>query len=267
MLSGMLLPMSVRKPLPVYYEGKFRRILWPLVVWTLALMAVTRGEPRNLFSMTYWLAGDYLWFLVLLTLSYVIGPLARYIHPAILTVVLLAAYLMTTTPHAWLDRLMWYAPFFFLGAALQRLALTGDPDGPGGPRLPASGMLIVPLLCVAALWSVITVAFLSPWDRGEIPFVMSALGAWALLLGARRWLRAAPLAWVGRHSLVFYVLHYPVMIIVVQVLDGVVRPTVAYILLIGVAGGVCYLVARFASGSALFVLPDLRKVFRRPIGP
>lgn len=263
LLSGMLLPTSVTKPLPRYYRGKLRRIVWPLVVWTLILMLVTSGDPRNLLSPTYWLAGDYLWFLVLLCLAYLVGPLTRRIHPAVIATVLLIAYLVTTTQHAWLDRLMWYAPFFFVGAALQQLALVGDADDPQAPKLPASRMLVVPLLVAAGVWSVLSVVVLSPWERGEVPFIMSVIGAWAILLSARLWLRSRHLARVGRHSLIVYVVHYPVMILAVQLLDGSVTPTQVVVGLLGAAGLACYLAARFLPNSVLFVFPDLRGALAR----
>lgn len=76
-LSGMLLPQSLRKGLKTYFDGKIRRIVWPLLVWTLAMMPFLADDLlRSTSPMLVLVLGTHLWFLWVLVAAYAIAPLS-----------------------------------------------------------------------------------------------------------------------------------------------------------------------------------------------
>lgn len=206
-LSGVLLPRSVAKPAGTYYRGKAERILWPFLVW-MVLLALALGTPQSLLSWEYWRGGAWhLWFLWVLMLCYLVGPLTRRV-PAVLVALVLFVLLLefVSGPRDWVRPLYW-GVYFFLGAAAGRLL-------PRMRRLPLPVGLVLVALTLATLAAhragEIVVSERHPWS------VLTALPGILLVLWlAPRLPRLRFLEFCGRQSMVLYVTHMPVLILAV----------------------------------------------------
>ena len=219
-LSGLLLTKSLRKPLPEYFAGKLAMIVWPYVVWVLIAKVVFLDiEGMPWWHWRAWYATSYLWFLFFIGVYYAIAPaLARL--PKWVPVAGFAI-LSVLLPHQSMEqRLAYFAVFFFLGywfssrpGWLRRLTQ---------PRLlalwlvPAVGVGVASSLWTKQLQYNVVFAPLS------LAGILALICVCALLPTAGRAPRYVP--GVGRSSLVYYVSHFPVMVLVTQTLGSSVDP-------------------------------------------
>ncbi|TLP75360.1 acyltransferase family protein [Nesterenkonia sphaerica] len=216
-LSGLLLTRSLAKPLPLYLWGKIAAVGWPLLVWLSLYGLLIRGGlglPEDIVD--YLATGDYLWFLMALLICYAVGAGFR---PLVVSdprtggwaFLALSAVMMFTMlisgPIAGLaGNTLWYGSFFFLGAwATARLhRWTAAPWWAGTLLLAlllgisalgangANAELRTPAMAGVAVAGIAVVIWLAP----RIP----RSGAFRLI------------SWTGRHSIVVYVAHFPVVI-------------------------------------------------------
>ncbi|MDO5493215.1 MAG: acyltransferase [Nesterenkonia sp.] len=210
-LSGMLLPRALKKSSGEYLWGKFAAVGWPALVWMVLYgVLVFRNGP---FDAAYWATGDYLWFLLALLGCYVIALITRAVHPGVT-----AAAMITVTSVVSLtilpDRILYYGTFFFLGAWLGRWVLAWS-------RLPRTVPLL--LLVPAAVLSHLAVQDGSlrggNWQAAAISMVCLALVMWfAPKIPSNAHTRF--LEWMGRHSLVVYVVHFPILVVVHRTMDS-----------------------------------------------
>lgn len=212
LLSGMLLSRSLRKPLPEYYAGKFAQIAWPYVLWVLIAKVVFLdivGLPW--WHWRAWYATSYLWFLFFIGCYYLIAPAVRRL-PSWLTVAVPFA-LAVLLPHAAMEqRLAYFAVFFFAGHLLAthddllQTLLSG--------RKPLIWALAAASLGVSSMLHTDTLQY-NPWCAP-----LSICGTLAVIAAFSRWHRSGPvssgLAFVGRSSIVYYVSHFPAMVIVTR---------------------------------------------------
>lgn len=218
-MSGMLLHRSLAKPLPIYLWGKVAAIAWPLAVWMFLYGFFIRGGigvPNNLVD--YLATGDYLWFLMSLLLCYaaamVFKPIAGR-FPAghawgylAVFLALIGTYVSTDAVHGGLTgSTFWYGAFFFLGAGATHLVTRW---------VSVHWAVVVPLLLATAV-----LANLGVDDRSLRIGTLSAAGISVLGLAVILWL--APrlprgmlvrfVEWCGRSSIVVYVAHFPIIIL------------------------------------------------------
>lgn len=220
-LSGLLVAGSLHAPTGKYVWGKVRRILWPIVVWTL----VYAGAEAVVGQVTYmpWELGfwnTYLWFMQFIFVYYLAALLLRWVPAWIMVIVPLAAAfaLMFSLPADFelLQRFFYLMPFFFLGAFVERFWN----DYARILSVPlAWGLAIVPLAVAVysglddmwarhagvegggGLWY-------DPWFAVPAMLGILILVRLAATLRSRRWMK--PIEFVGRYSLIYYVAHYPV---------------------------------------------------------
>ncbi|EXF25591.1 hypothetical protein BG28_11725 [Nesterenkonia sp. AN1] len=214
-LSGTLLPRSLEKSSVIYLWGKFASLVWPLALWLFGFgVLIYHGGPGEL---RYWLGGDYLWFLMALTLCYLTGMLLKPLvsRPRLLSALGVVVFLiMVITRHftqvddALVTRTLYYGAFFFLGAAcmwiLQRWARAPWP-------LIAALAVLMALLAHHGLES-------REFRAGSLYAVPTAVIGIAVILWAAPRLPAGRfnsfLQWVGRNSIVVYVCHFPIIILI-----------------------------------------------------
>ncbi len=214
-LSGMLLPRSLSKPTTLYLWGKFAAVVWPLLVW-IALFGgfIYRG---GIDHPAFWRSGgDYLWFLTALTICYLIGlslkPLVRYKWWLIAGAAALFIAMLLTRQFAEINltiinRTLYNGAFFFLGAAFVRLV-------PAWIRTPA---VVVLVLGVAAA----VIAHLGVDDRTLRTGTLYAVPGSVIGIAVAIWLASRTpdgpvlrfLAWVGRSSIVVYIVHFPAAVL------------------------------------------------------
>lgn len=209
-LSGMLLPRALRKTAGEYLWGKFAAIGWPALVWMVLYgVLIFRNGP---FDAAYWATGDYLWFLLALLGCYVIALVTRKIHPGLTAAVMIATVSLTSLTIL-PDRILYYGTFFFLGAWLGRYVLAWSRTHP-----------IVPLLLLgpAAVLSHLAVQDGSlrggSWQAAAISVTCLAVVMWfapKIPSNTRTWF----LEWMGRNSLVVYVTHFPILVVIHRTMD------------------------------------------------
>ncbi|WP_324701560.1 acyltransferase family protein [Micrococcus sp. HOU01] len=222
-LSGVLLPRSVSKPLGTYYRGKAERILWPFVVW-MVVLALATGRPGSLLSGEFWRGGAWhLWFLWVLMLCYLIGPVIRRVPALVVAVVLFVLLLeFVSGPRDWVRPLYW-GVYFFLGAASARL-LPRIRTAPAA--LGVIAVILMVLTVTATRTGALVVAERQPWS------VFAALpGILVVLWLGPRLPRLPFLEFCGRRSMVLYVAHMPVLILAVAAFRDLaaVRPVDFYV--------------------------------------
>lgn len=214
-LSGMLLPRSLAKPLPIYAWGKFAAIMWPLLLWILLFgLLIYRG---GIDHPAFWLSGgDYLWFLTALCICYLIGvglkPLVRSQWAFILAALGLFAAMLLTRQFVEINlsiatRTLYNGAFFFLGAACLRAV----------PRWTKAPALLVAVLALIAA----AVSYLGIDDRALRTGTLYAVPGSVIGIAVAIWLASRVrggrmltfLAWVGRSSIVVYIVHFPAAVL------------------------------------------------------
>lgn len=204
MLSGMLMGPSVRKPLGRYFDGKLRKVLWPLLVWGV-ITGFALGTADTIFTLQFWKSGPlHMWFLGVLLIYYLIGPLTRYVPAWVIMAVCIGVLFLHPDDLFW-RRLVYYGVFFFLGAALMphvdKILKRGVwfplvMGGLGVLVAIAGGLRLIAVHPNSHVWSVaVPVAGLAAiiWVGPQLPRM--------------RWLE-----WAGRRSIVLYCVHFPIMV-------------------------------------------------------
>ncbi|MDQ0735880.1 acyltransferase family protein [Arthrobacter agilis] len=206
-LSGILLPQSLAKSGRRYFAGKASRVAWPYVLWSVITLAAT-GElgPVRMAEVLY-RSPTYLWYLWFILVFYALAYPLRRVPPLWIAGSGLA--LSFVLPHASRPGTMAFlAGFFFFGAWCARSA-------PLVQRTIGRPWVLAMAAASAVTVGVLNVAGRDVLYRGEFVWgVVGALGVvcWAFpRLGANR--ATAALEFVGRHSIVFYVVHLaPIMV-------------------------------------------------------
>lgn len=257
LVSGMLLTLSLQRPPGQYLAGKVRRIAWPWLLWT-AVMLPFFGWEAGL-DPTWWLNGAHTWFLSVVFVGYVLGLLLKRVPPFVVAALLFASAMLldpasaSGPAHEWLlvlERMTWFGGFFFVGAGLGRWREEL-------PRIPWP-LMVLPLI-VTVDWARRAVeAGRFPSEESWPVMAMSVVGVVAIL-----WLLAQvpdnpvmrAFAWVGRHSIVLFVVHYPV-IRGLRRIEGIPESLPGALLLFGAGAGVALLLAA--------VYPRVRFLFEWP---
>ncbi|GAB3312370.1 acyltransferase family protein [Epidermidibacterium keratini] len=205
MLSGVLLVKSLQKGWWRYYSGKLTYVFWPFAVWMVIYWLVNRGG-LPIDDLAYWLDGGYLWFLLVIGCAYLIGPIVRLVAPWGVAVAMVFGAMLITEPFA--ERFLYYGAFFFLGAQLGR-------DMQWMSLLTRRGRWLA--VGIAIGWAVAVASLRIAMTHELIYFALSVIGVFAVLLGVQR-IGDNPIArflrWMGRNSIVFYVAHFPVILVV-----------------------------------------------------
>lgn len=257
-LSGLLLSRSLSKPLLVFYAGKLGALAWPYLLWAGLHIVIMEDRGLSLTSPRSWIATGYLWFIFFVLVYYIIGPATRWLHPALVAVLSAAAGLLTD--HYVLEPLAFYAVFFFAGAAMTKRP--GLLDSLTSPR--AALLFAIPAVGFGVVASLLPTDALEDDTRFA---VLSLCGILAAIGGVRlipwRW---AWLERVGQMSIVYYVVHFPVMLLVTWWLMNASAP----VLMVIVANLLCaFAVGRLLSTwstrppvSWLFKMPGLAAIQR-----
>lgn len=262
-LSGLLVPRSVRKPLGTFWWGKVRHIAWPYLVWMLVLWQ-TPGMEVLLVEWRFWVGdwGNYLWYLVVLFSCYLAAPLVSRLRiPWWAAALLCWLGLFVGQPEIeLLQRHLWWGGFFFLGAGLAEVVPTWQRVDWRAP------------LCfavAAAAWGVVVAVSEVPAAQTVPSALASVVGVLVLLWLAPRlegWSVMTLLASVGRRSIVVYVAHYPaayVLMISVNSMElGALATFVVLTALTLVCVGMLMLIQPLA--PFLFELPALRRAGAEP---
>ena len=213
-LSGLLLERSLAKGLGRYALGKLRGVAWPWLLWS-TLMVAIQTETFLIDPVEYLAVGTPLWFLGALGCSYALALLVRQVPPWVTAFVLFSLAGILQARAGALTTYLWYMSFFFVGAALR----------PWVDRW-LSARPVWPLLLTAVA---VAGAFLQVPRGLHVPFrpdqaLLSVAGILAAIWLASRLPRVAPVRaveWIGRNSIVTYLAHSLLMILVGTVVAGI----------------------------------------------
>lgn len=261
-LSGMLLGKSMERPTSVYVSGKFSQIYWPFLIWS---MVVLLAEQR--FTLEYILktpisAPTLLWYLWFLCAYYLLALVIKRLSLPILAVAVASLVASAFLPDFLrMSRFAYLFTFFLLGhyctenkVSLARAA----PLAWGG-------------LALAALGAWLSVRGVEIRYEAIHAWAPIALIAWVLWVS--QYYASSPgserIEWVGRNSIVFYVVHFPVQCMVVYIMTRNGYQTfwpiylVAVVTSLLVAIGLQLLRQRFDLVAGLFDYRKFRLVFSR----
>ncbi|TLP96583.1 acyltransferase [Nesterenkonia salmonea] len=217
-MSGMLLYRSLVKPLPLYIWGKVAAIAWPLLVW-LCLYGFFVREGVGVPNVLEWqFHRDYLWFLMALLLCYTAAMIFKPMvarAPAghswaylAMFAAMIGTYVSTTAVHGGLiGSTFWYGAFFFLGA-------WAAPQVDRWVRM--HWVLVVPLMVAVAAFAHMGVDDRSLRIGSLAAAGISVLGISVVIWLAPRLPRGRPVRfveWCGRSSVVVYVAHFPIIVL------------------------------------------------------
>lgn len=260
--SGLLLARSLEKPAGRFLAGKVRGLLWPWLLWSAVMLPILGWDHGT--RPLWWINGMYTWFLVALFLYYLVGLLARRIPPgwiALASVVAWTAMPLLGIEHnvAGLrpDKFVYYAVFFFAGAALRHVLAQRT--------IPLA--VLLPALLLTAGWALHAARIDT---EPSVPVVtqvvvlLAVLAATGLAQRLPRTRLARPVEWLGRNSIIAYLVHLPVIELLCRHLD-VPQSSASYALFYLVAIGICVLaiLIRPATGF-LYAWPAPRPAREQP---
>ncbi|MGB3829252.1 MAG: acyltransferase family protein [Ornithinimicrobium sp.] len=212
-LSGLLLQRSLVKPWQQFAAGKLRNIGWPYVVWSVITLAATTGVSTQALIQIPFVSPTFLWFLWFILAYYVIGWVCNRLglDPLLVAVLALAASVVLPD-FARLSRFSFLLFFFMLGhAAITRSVRFDIPDRTR--RLLLLGCLVSVVVCSALAVAGHGVRYSAAYVVGPLALVVLV----QTLSGHYRRTRAlGAFEYVGRNSLIFYVVHYAVEWLVVE---------------------------------------------------
>lgn len=261
-LSGMLLTRALAKSPGRYYMGKVRSLIWPYLVWVNVYWLVT--SPDGIPGWDQWLGTSWLWYLFYLVVFYLVAPVLARAPVWLVPVVLWAASAAVPDPEWTL--LFLYAGYFFAGhliwACRERLRRFTS------AQWTALGVVATASLSVAYVAQQHGAVFLVPLQREELLYApLTVIGIGGLVLIARR----VPLAWsrparfLGRNSMVFYLTHFPLQILLANALGALLiwdwRVHVGLGVVLSLLVGTCLVhLRRVRAVDWLFVMPRPRRV-------
>lgn len=208
-LSGLLLASSLRKPAFQYYEGKIRLLIWPYIVWAFIFIMVA-GTDYPIYHPKAWFPLGHLWFLAFIAGYYFIAPLVRRVPAWIVSVVLLVASAPIDGAYGVPKNFLYFGAFFFLGHALAT-------SRGGFDRILASRWMPAALLLAGAFGTyAMLVDVEHQWQYAPLNVAGIVASAW-LVKRVENHSLVRPLRCVGRQSIIYYVSHFPVITIFLDI--------------------------------------------------
>src|SRR5690554_5489006 len=254
-LSGLLVATSLKRPAGAYLWGKVRRIVWPIVVWTLIYVTASGGSDFAWYEPGFW--ATYLWFLQFITAYYLLALLTKWVPTWVLIVLpFVGAFLLEMDSLE--QRFLYLMPFFFLGAFIERFWTQYA-------SILSSRLAVI--LCVIPLGVALYSGLVYPLWYHPLAAIPAMVGILVLVrlastMPEARWL--APVRFTGRYSLIFYCVHYPVFAALGRLAEraGITDPIIGLVGVFALTLLVCFgfaYIGRRLPVSLLFELPTRRK--------
>lgn len=203
-LSGLLLQHSLSKGLRTYTLGKLGGIVWPWALW-MAVMVVILTQQARQDPVAFLTIGTNLWFLQALACAYALAWVLRPVPPAFVAVGLLLVAAPMQDRVSAIGTYAWYGAFFFMGAALRPVIDRWIQVRFGWP-------FALGVLAVAGGLSQVPRGLYVPYRLEDA--AVSLAGILAAIWLAVRAPRVAPVRaveWIGRNSMVTYLVHTALM--------------------------------------------------------
>ncbi|MBT2566582.1 acyltransferase [Arthrobacter sp. ISL-85] len=207
-LSGMLLPKSLEKPGGVYLRGKCSRIVWPYLIWSVMIWGLANwGDDRpNLFGELFVNPTTTpMWFLAYLAVYYAVGLFLNGWRglAAIVPSMLASAVIGDNNG----GRFFYLLAFFLLGDCISRNADKVFPLILRREVRILAAMVAVGLATASAFG--VHVKYIPLYS---IPVFVSIAAIIPLVERLSRSKVGKAIGGYGQHTIIFYVLHWPVMV-------------------------------------------------------
>lgn len=221
-LSGMLVPRSIAKGWKMFLPGKFTKLAWPYAVWIAIFFTVVwiRGgaelsqipmeiiNPENPNMTPLWyLRNLFFYYLIAQALTWLRLPLwsGAALGFGICVYQVIDNPQIDTTPLRW----GYLMTFFFLGClTMQHLDKISRFCRKPVVTLLLAVAFVIPVYIY--LQGIAPVRYRPEFIWGPIAFICLIL-AFAPLLKSSRYTK--PLQFIGRYSLYYYVMHYPIFLV------------------------------------------------------
>nr|NLI51570.1 acyltransferase family protein [Propionibacterium sp.] len=259
-LSGWLVPRSLAKGPRRYLRGKLRHVLRPYLLWSGVMIALWCGplalmtfEPQVVLRVL-WQPFDHLWYLYFLFLYYLLALATTRIRPLVVAAAALGAALVLAQVSGEPKELLLLAAFFMLGVDVATFGTTwaslwSRPAARVVFVVAAAALLVRPLVASGPG------GWYDPWLAPIVAALL--LGVHDVVARAGSLPRADALARVGRDSLVYYLVHWPALVVLREVLapvplSPVGRFAVSIALVFGLAATLAWLRRRVRLVALLF---------------
>ena len=274
LLSGFFVHKSLSKGASTYYSGKLKNIFYPFVLWSVITFSINMvgaqffggrwGDWHDLLRLAVG-STDFTWFLYDLFLFYLITPfLRKYNLFLVVGGALLIALLL---PQEWLAFLPGYGPnlpgferpiftfndkayyfiYFFLGDYLIRRQIDLT-------QITHKGLLALSAVAAVAILYMGYLNFEGKTSPNFLPLVLLALPIiFKLSVLASKSRYSEVLAYVGRNSIVFYLVHYPLFMVLIFLLKkaGIVHTGLLFSVMLVAGLVVPYIVILAKNSKAL----------------
>lgn len=218
-LSGLLLTKSLKRPSLQYLRGKFSRILWPYFIWSLLLfgLLVVSGTGDYAFGVNMIVKSatiapiDHLWFLRDLFLFYLISLCVCRLSPKFLLLGALVVLLLIGSLNSeQLSRSAYLYFFFVIGwvvSSFRPRFVSFVTNNKVSYVYAGISLLIMPL--VIAFGDI-------RYDVVVLP-VVACLALSVLRLAMVFGRSGRVLSFIGKNSLIYYLVHWPVLLVLVRI--------------------------------------------------
>ena len=263
-LSGLFVPRSIAKGARTYFSGKIRSVAYPYFLWSAILIglfflaSVTIGWKVDLSIVpkVFYAPIEHLWFLAYLFIYFVLAFLFRRVNPLILSAVMMA---LSFLPMADTGVKFWYlGSFFMLGVA----AATYPAMWERATKHPVVSLTLL-VLPIATLWAMTSRLIYLPGVPVRTALVLAVLvGASGVFMRIAHVAPFAPFRYIGRSSIIFYIVHWPAIIFSMPILLKVrwlpVDKLFVFALVAGLVGPwiIAELTKRSGVVKALFTAPE-----------
>ncbi|KMK63844.1 acyltransferase family protein [Puniceibacterium sp. IMCC21224] len=239
-LSGMMLEKSLSKNNRDYVLGKFHLIFWPFLIWSMIVYAAEGRLTLEYILKTPISAPSLLWYLWFLCAYYLIALLLERCRVPLIPVMFICLIASGFLPSLLrMDRFAALLIFFLLGHYIVRNKVS----------LQNHAYLALLGLGAALTGGLMSVLY-GPIKYNPL-FIWAPVGLILFVLWAAPLYRSTQsgqgIEWIGRNSIVFYVGHFPLLLLVA----GIMRETTA---LDGVSFYAILLVATLAINACLQLL-------------
>ncbi|RXR05949.1 acyltransferase family protein [Pseudoxanthomonas composti] len=217
LLSGMFVASGLRKGLRTYLRGKAERLLYPFILWSVLIFVLreagsvlAKGEPIAWRGMMDIALGNtaLTWFLYDLTLYFVAAPLLERLSPLLVgACALVISQLLLEVPGRSSD-FFYYFIFFHVGSRYT------DFLGALASHAGRAWLLVSSLACCALVGCAFRFHYSSTW-HGYLPLVLLSMPLlFRLATQACLHRKSSDLiCFVGRNSIVFYLVHFPLYVV------------------------------------------------------
>lgn len=218
-LSGLLLPNAIAKGEHRYFSGKVRTILYPYIVWAavntvIAAQLQGQSDIPGRVERAITASPGYAWFLALLLTFYIVAwPLQKIPRVAVISVAAVVLLCIPAGSPGLTNPAAFLVGFFFLGW------WCGENAEAFKRFLSSQTAVWIGMAGVAAMFvhaSKLHMTF--NYEPTMLPWVAAgSLGALVIVKYVDRALPRllTPIRYVGRNSLRFYVLHFPIMTVAI----------------------------------------------------